>query len=376
MSCLESGLKGFPIKVDFAIPSSLNPSIEEDLRMDISWGTKSVTPRFNGSQLEEGDVNQTGSLTSLRIQGIQYYLRSIQICNPLHTSFLNPAVSASSRAEIVFIFGSNGKYAILCVPLLAGSSDSPSKYLEALRNDALPGKPISLNTLLPEDLHYIHYTTCLTQIQSQKTVPVNITVVIFNSGLIYSDANITEIRRKIGSFPSITLPDTLQLGSPRIIASEVDYKQFFRYGLYKPSSSSGDSKIRTDSTNAYKCVPLLPDQNVKDGKIKVDTENGELLSQVLKDNDDDQAASSSGPTPADVEKLIAIFFGISLGLFILIIIAYAISVWTGDSNTTQNWPWIYKLFKETTPTYFIAMLVGLIGFIVGLLVQYIFPPKK
>jgi hypothetical protein len=121
MSCLETGLKGFPIQVDFSIPSSLNPSIAEDLRMDISWGTKSVTPRFNGSQLEEGDVNQTGSQTSLRIQGNQYFLRSIQICNPLHTSFLNPAVSASCRAEIVFIFGSNGKYAILCVPILAGS---------------------------------------------------------------------------------------------------------------------------------------------------------------------------------------------------------------------------------------------------------------
>ena len=376
MSCLETGLKGFPIKVDFPIPSSLNPSIVEDLIMDISWGTKSVTPRFSGSQLEEGDVNQTSSQTSLRIQGNQYFLKSIQICNPLHTSFLNPDVSASCRAEIVFIFGSNGKYAILCVPIIAGNTDSPSKYLEALRYDALPGKPISLNTLLPENLHYIHYNTCLTQIKSQKTVPVNITVVVFNSGLVYHEAYITEIRRKIGSFPSITLPDTLQLGSPRIIASEVDYKQFFRYGLYIPSLHSGDSRIRTDSTSAYKCVPLLPDQNVKDGQIKVDTEKGELLSQVLKDNDDIEAASSSGPTPADVEKLIAIFFGISLGLFILIIIAYAISVWTGDSNTTQNWPWIYKLFKETTPTYFIAMLVGLIGFIVGLLVQYIFPPKK
>jgi hypothetical protein len=365
MSCLETGLKGFPIKVDFPIPSSLNPSIVEDLIMDISWGTKSVTPRFSGSQLEEGDVNQTSSQTSLRIQGNQYFLKSIQICNPLHSSFLNPDVSASCRAEIVFIFGSNGKYAILCVPIIAGNTDSPSKYLEALRYDALPGKPISLNTLLPENLHYIHYNTCLTQIKSQKTVPVNITVVVFNSGLVYHEAYITEIRRKIGSFPSITLPDTLQLGSPRIIASEVDYKQFFRYGLYIPSLHSGDSRIRTDSTSAYKCVPLLPDQNVKDGQIKVDTEKGELLSQVLKDNDDIEAASSSGPTPADVEKMMAIMFGVSIGIFILVIIAYYISVWTGDSNTTQNWPWIYDLLKQITPAYFIGTLSLFIGFMLG-----------
>jgi hypothetical protein len=122
-------------------------------------------------------------------------------------------------------------------------------------------------------------------------------------------------------------------------------------------------------------VPLLPDQNVKDGQIKVDTEKGELLSQILKE-DDDQAASTSGPTPADVEKLIAIFFGISLGIFILIILAYVISLYTGTSTEKHPWLFLEMKIKETTPTYFIAMLVGIIGFVIGLLVQYIFPPKK
>jgi len=375
MSCPETGLKGFPVQVTFPIPSTLNPSIAEDLILDIQWGTKSVAPRFSGSQLEEGDANNTGSQTSLRIQGTQYYLRSIQICQPLHTSFLNPSLASSSRAELVFVFSSSGAYAILCVPLLAGSTTEPSKYLEALRQDMLPGKPISLNTLLPSDLHYTHYTTCLTQIQSQQTVARNLRVLVFTEGLIYPDASITEIKRKIGSFPSVTLPDTLQLGTPKKIGSDVDYKVFFRYGLYTPSRSSGDSRIRIDSTSAYKCVPLLPDQNVKDGQIKVDTEKGELLSQILKE-DDDQAASTSGPTPADVEKLIAIFFGISLGIFILIILAYVISLYTGTSTEKHPWLFLEMKIKETTPTYFIAMLVGIIGFVIGLLVQYIFPPKK
>jgi len=376
MSCPETGLKGFPIKIGFPIPSTLNPSIAEDLILDIQWGTKSVAPRFSGSQLEEGDANNTGSQTSLRIQGTQYYLRSVQLCQPLHTSFLEPSIKDSCRAELVFVFSSSGAYATLCVPLLAGSTTEPSKYLEALRQDMLPGKPISLNTLLPNDLHYIHYTTCLTQIQSQQTVARNLRVLVFTAGLIYPDASITEIKRKIGSFPSIVLPDTLQPGTPKNIGSDTDYKGFFRYGLYTPSkSNSGDSRIRIDSTDAYKCVPLLPDQNVKDGQIKVDTENGELLSQVLKENDD-QAASASGPTPADVEKLIAIFFGISLGIFILIILAYVISLYTGTSTEKHPWLFLEMKIKETTPTYFIAMLVGIIGFVIGLLVQYIFPPKK
>jgi hypothetical protein len=378
MSCPETGLKGFPIEVTIPVTPSLNASIAEDLILDIQWATKSTAPRFINSKLEEGDVNNTGSQTSLRIQGTQYYLRSVQVCQPLHTSLLDPNATSSCRAEIVFVFSSSGAYATLCVPLLAGSTAEPSKYLEALRQDMLPGKPISLDTLLPSDLHYTHYTTCIQQIQSQQTVSRNLRVLVFTKGLVYPEASITELKRKInGGYPIVSLPDTLQLGTPIKVGSDTDYKSFFRYGLYTPSkSNSGDSRIRVDSTDAYKCVPLLPQENVKNGVIKVDTEKGELLSQVLKDNNDVQAASTSGPTPADVEKLIAIFFGVSLGIFLLIIAAYAISLYTGTSTEPHPWLFLEMKIKETTPIYFIAMLVGIIGFVIGLLVQYIFPPKK
>jgi hypothetical protein len=325
--------------------------------------------------LEEGDINNTGGQTTLRIQGTQYYLRSVQICQPLHSSFLEASVSASCKAEIVFLFGSSSNYAALCVPILAGSTDTLSSYLEALRQDKLPGKPINLGTLLPSDLYHVHYSTCLKQITSEKTVATNLRVLVFTAGLTYPDASINEIKRKIGSFPTVSLPDTIQLGTPKNIGSDTDYKVYFRYGSYKPSaSSSSDSWIRKDSTDAYKCVPLLPDQNVKDGMIHVDTEKGELLSQVLKEKNDEEA-SSTGPTPADVEKIIGIFFGVSLGIFLLIIAAYAISGYTGE-DTVGRWAWLSAKVKETSPTYFIAMIVGIVGFIIGLLVQYIFPPKK
>ena len=192
MSCPETGLKGFPIQLTFPVTASLNASIAEDKMLDIQWGVKSVAPRFVNSQLEEGDVNNTGSQTSLRIQGIQYYLRSVQLCQALHTSFLDSSVANSCKAELVFVFSSSGAYATLCVPLLAGSTAEPSKYLEALRQDMLPGKPISLDTLLPSDLHYTHYTTCLQQIQPQKTVSRNLRVLVFTKGLVYPEASITE----------------------------------------------------------------------------------------------------------------------------------------------------------------------------------------
>jgi hypothetical protein len=377
MSCPETGLKGFPIQITFPVPTTLNPSIAEDLMLEISWGTKSTAPKFIGTFLEEGG-SYSAQQSSLRIQGTQYYLKTAQLCQPLHTSFLDPSLNASCKAELVLIFSSNDgyQYVAVCVPILAASTDSPSAYLEAIRKDRLPGKPISLDTLLPNDLHYLHYTTCLTQIQSQKTRATTLKVLVFTAGLQYPDASITELKRKLGSFPLVSLPDTLQKGTPTKIGSDTDYKMFFRYGLYTQSAtSSSSSRIRVDSTSAYKCVPLLPDQNVKNGQITVDTDKGELLSQVLKDKQDDIAVIA-GPTPADVEKLIAIFFGVSLGIFILVILSYVISLYTGSSTVENPWLYLSERLKGVTPVYFISMLVGIVGFTIGLLVQYIFPPKK
>jgi len=150
---------------------------------------------------------------------------------------------------------------------------------------------------------------------------------------------LTEIRRLIGQsiFPDVVLPDNLIAKSQSdfyTIPSETEYRSKINYGLYVINLQEVSRGKRTDSTDAYKCIPLLPDQNVKDGKIVVDTEKGELLSQVLdKRNADINVDKPSMVTPATVEQVIAIVIGTSIGLFVLTIIAYYLYRFTSNDKS-------------------------------------------
>jgi hypothetical protein len=162
----------------------------------------------------------------------------------------------------------------------------------------------------------VSYSTCLNQLQRGQSTSKNISVIVFSAGLTYLDSSLTEIRRliKIVSFPDVVLPDNLIAKSQSdfyTIPSETDYRSKINYGLYSINLQEVSRGKRTDSTNAYKCIPLLPDQNVKDGKIIVDTEKGELLSQVLNERKAEiNVDNPSMITPATVEQTIAIVIGI------------------------------------------------------------------
>lgn len=352
MGCPDTGLKDFPVKVGFQPTTLLNRGLPNtDLMLDISWGTKSTTPVFNNRMLEEGDINHTGGSTTLRLQNNAYSLRSIQICKPLHDSFLTSNKN-SCKAEIVMAFssGSTG-YVLVCIPIVVGSTESPSLYLEALRQQKLPGRPISLNTLLPKDLSYVSYSTCLNQTQSNQSTTKNVSVIVFSAGLTYLENSLTDIKRLTNIFPDVVLPDNLiakSIGDFYTISSETDYRSKINYGLYAINLQEVSRGRRTDSTDAYKCVPLLPDQNVKDGRIVVDTEKGELLSQVLKERSADiNVDKQSMLTPATVEQTIAIVIGVFIGLFVLVIVGYGLSRMT--SNDKSPWfPWLASFFTWFT----------------------------
>ena len=352
MGCPDTGLKDFPVKVGFQPTTLLNRGLPNtDLMLDISWGTKSTTPVFNNRMLEEGDINHTGGSTTLRLQNNAYSLRSIQICKPLHDSFLTSNKN-SCKAEIVMAFssGSTG-YVLVCIPIVVGSTESPSLYLEALRQQKLPGRPISLNTLLPKDLSYVSYSTCLNQTQSNQSTTKNVSVIVFSAGLTYLENSLTDIKRLTNIFPDVVLPDNLiakSIGDFYTISSETDYRSKINYGLYAINLQEVSRGRRTDSTDAYKCVPLLPDQNVKDGRIIVDTEKGELLSQVLKERSADiNVDKQSMLTPATVEQTIAIVIGVFIGLFVLVIVGYGLSRMT--SNDKSPWfPWLASFFTWFT----------------------------
>lgn len=144
---------------------------------------------------------------------------------------------------------------------------------------------------------------------------------------------------------------------------EAEYKSLLRYSQYYPKAPP-DSKYREDNLNAYKCVPLEPSKNVKDGKIVVDTESGELLSQVLKDKEEVGEPSKSKITPAIVEKILAVCIAVVLIAFIFLILAYIIA-----SMTTPNADSFFGVIKHHTgtigPIVFFSTLSGVVCFVLG-----------
>ena len=198
---------------------------------------------------------------------------------------------------------------------------------------------------------------------------------VFTEGLAYPRANFEEMCRKITpssvsgpiSLPAIQLPDNLRdrTGATLFqITIEAEYKTYFRYSLYYPSGSRDSSRFRKDTLDAYKCVPLEPSQNIKDGQITVDTENGTLLSKVLEEKEEVGQPSKSKITPALVEKVLAVCIAVILIAFIFLILAYILA-----SVTTPNADSFFGVIKQNTgtigPVLFFSVLAGVVCFVLG-----------
>jgi hypothetical protein len=274
------------------------------------------------------------------------------------------------------------EYLFLCVPLLTRSTKTPSIYLEALREGRLDGKPTSLLSLLPpSDMHYISYSTCLQRREASATATKQARVFVFTEGLAYPAANFLEIARKITAssvsnpvyLPTIQLPDGLVDKSQAMlfsITTETDYKSLLRYSQYYSQGTPDSSRYRTDNLDSYKCVPLEPSQNVKDDKLVVDTETGELLSQVLK-VEKDEKGERTRLTPAVVEQIIAVCIAIVLVVFVFLIIAYIIT-----NMTTGNADEFFKVIKQNAnvvpPIVFFSVLSGVICLMLGIFLRNLF----
>jgi hypothetical protein len=100
-------------------------------------------------------------------------------------------------------------------------------------------------------------------------------------------------------------------------------------------------------------------------------QKGELLSDVLSEKDRDTDAPNApkgGITPGDVERIISYAFGIAAGIFILCVIAYTLSVVTSN-NGGPNFVWLRTNAQTMAPLTLIAMVTGIVGFLIGFFVK-------
>jgi hypothetical protein len=384
--CSPYGIRDFPILNSVPVTTSLNASIYDEIPLDIQWGPKATAPSFiySGAFANLGYLEYMGSepsTTTLRFNGNTFTLISVQLCTPQHQTLLPQDKQRDCSGELVMGFKTQSSvlesYIFLCVPIVTRPTTKLSVYLEALRLDRLDGQPTSLLTVLPpSDQHYISYSTCLQRAEQTSTTIKQARVIVFTEGLNYPAANFEEIARKVRSpppsgrifLPTIQLPDGLADKTEAMlfsISTETDYKALLRYSQYYPQGQPDSSTTREDNLNSYKCVPLDPSQNIKDGKIVVNTENGELLSQVLSEKEEEGKVKQSRITPAMIQRIIAIGLAIILIIFVVSLVAYAISYFTTPNADSFFNVTVRENIGPISATVALATLSGVVFFILG-----------
>ena len=376
MSCPSTGIRDFPIQNSVNVTQTLNDSIYEPSSLEIQWAKQGTVPIFQRNFFSEGIYSSGTQTTTLRFRGTKYTLQTAQLVEPQHKSLVTLADKEKVYGEIVLVFESSSslteKYVFLCIPILNKPATGYSPYLEGIRLDRLSGKPVGLDDLLPSSKEYVSYSTCLRLVQASATTAVQAAVLVFWNGLPYP--YLRDVCKRMKITPALTSPpklETLVQGlipksetSFFLITSEEIYKSYLRNSELSSSSSRTDGGgKRTDSTDSYKCVPLKPDENVKNNRIIIDTDKGVPLSQVLKEKEEEQGDGKI--TPGMVERMIAIVLGTAIGIFILSVIAYIFSRVTSDTADTTSFPWFMGKVKDTLPMVFVSMVVGIIGFLIG-----------
>jgi hypothetical protein len=395
-TCSNQGVRDFPIQRTAQLSSSIIDSVKESFLIDIQWATKSSAPEFvidsnDKGFLREGTLSTQASTTTLRFQGNSYTLKTMQLTKSLHGSFFTEELKRQIPAELVLVFSTTSpiaeKYVLFCIPIFAGPSTQQNSYLNTLNQGRLLGNPISLGTVLPQDSRFIAYSTCLSQLQNNQSASVQARVLMFYSTISFSQVN--ELKKKLyryrnannvlvdgsttESFPDVRLPDLVSAKTmpvPFTIDNETTFTRFIRSGSLQDSKGQGGVYTREDTTASYKCVPLNPDLHVnKDKKIVIDTRKGELLSDVLnkRQTDLDGDLGRKGLDAEQIETILAVAFGIAIGLLILSILAYFISRVTASEGSFAKGPivvlpsWITK----GAPILVVSLVVGLIGFGTG-----------
>lgn len=384
--CSRTGVYGFPLKVSIPITDSLNKSIEDlNYPLEVQWAPKATPPTFiNTGQVANLGFTDFGINTSssLRLKGNSFSHMSTQICQSLHRGFLPSSDAQYCFGEIVLTFKSNSnfgeQYVFVCVPLLARTTAKPSLFLQSLEKQALPSRPLTFLDYLPQrGLDYITYVSCCDQVKEKKTVPTNIRVILFVKGIecpfdvLAKIASMISKPNKEPAFPPVFLPDGIIAQKdmdPYIIATEQDYKSKLLYATYIPTPTKEVSGRRTDDIASYKCVPLDPERNIKDNQIVVDTTNGEILTDVVKERQ--EAVDTAEPllTPARIEKIFFILLAVLLTLLLLTIVGIGvIYIITDDAEETvaellgniQSWP--------STLIYVIVSII--IGLLMGIYIK-------
>ena len=380
--CPTDSIKSFPAVLAATASDTLYDTVLEPLTMDIKWAERHTAPTFTGEIPGMTDEVGAGltSLSTLRFNNNEYTIISVQLISNSHKAWILPITNQEKNFEDIAITFSTYndttyyKYITFIIPIIRSGSVEPT-YLKGLSNNNGQGT-FSLETCFPTDKRsrFAYYATCLKGYAGYAGIQT-MGVFVSIAGIQASTQLMTSLRvnRTYGTYhpPFIERAS----GSQTIINGSTFTKYVYtttdllNYKDFKELHPSIDTKVRTDDTSSYKCVPLDPDTSVIDGQLNVDLTNGELLSNVLAKRDELRAAQKITPsmTRNPIEKYISIAVGVLLAIILIgSIIFGAISYFTPAPAAVVGAAPISITWINQLPMYLIlASITGFIGFIIG-----------
>ncbi len=374
MACPSTGNQSFPIGLEPGVvpTQDLYTSLKSPVSVEFTWSSRTNAPIFLNQAkglLDEGGSNQS----SARFQAMDYSLLSAQITNATHNSWIvNADAKNANRLDIVCIFKSRladtqFPYIFVVIPIISMDSASPeSNYLLALAGLCGDRKIHSLEDALPppDRRDYVNYITCL------NPNGENALVLFFMNGRYASLKTTNGIYEMSGRgpttpWPSLEVPTNITLSTPSTLNSD-KFNKSVRVGTLISREVRG-GQFRIDDTNAYTCVVMDPDKDIKDGKFLIDTNTGNPLplNSVLAERESVRRFEIpiSGLSPGVLEQAVAIFLGSLLGLVLLFMIIYFYLDWKNGGGAAPSW------FSKISGIVLSAGLFGFIGFLIGIFIH-------
>jgi hypothetical protein len=361
--CPTTGLYSFPIDLGFSATDSTYTGVDEDLAIDIKWASRSTPPQLSGNSVEAqqailDEVTVTSNIgggTTLRYRGYDYKLDSVRFCKATHTKWLIPSDKRSkNKIDVILSFtvsqNANNptvRNIVFVSPLYNVDTDTEgtrSFYFQAMTQANLSN--FSVREVLPssDTTRFAYYSTCLEPYNNMNT-PQFLLVFVAVEGVPIGPGIQAAIQELVGidnfnNFPNFTptyLANSLSINRAQKILN-TDAESFNNFvasstAILNYAKLSGSYRqvraepTREDELDAYKCVPLDPEKDIKDGKLTINLNTGAPLSTIEQQR---LATKEEGLdpkrmiNPETTEVIMTIGTAVIMCLFVVVVLFYAI----------------------------------------------------
>ena len=376
LGCIPGAQTGF---IDFNSVSLdsdilLNTLSKETPNFQFKWSTRSDRPQISETP---GVINlKTEGMTSIIYNQHEYYLTSIQFAQSsqgkgTHTPLISPKTNQlSNKEDIILTFTDiniiigDQQHIVIVVPIirnLSGLSVDPD-YLHAIYSpDSVTAeRGITIESLIPKG-PYVSYTICTPRIGVAGSNQ-NLMIMVSMYGLPVINASILNILQgqTISNYippASVQFPKTNSVVEG-FTTSTAPIMVLFNNIVTTPTPPP--EPIRTLETDALKCVPLDPEKQIDNGKIKIDASTGKPLDIVQANRMDTMANAvsntSSVISPQMFVKAVSLVLGVLFFLCIVyFIVAFSMNYFIGNSYAGSHGPIASitrSVSKFTIPAYF------------------------